>query len=135
MLLLAMIKSGKIKGNGSVSIDNGRGKAQDVLYVDGVKENKGCEVLFRAQDYEVISSTTGNTLLKGVRTESNVYIVKEEDEACRLSKLEESWLWHKILGHLSFDHIMRLRKKKAVRDMPEIKRPSNTICKSCQLGK
>lgn len=137
-------KPGKIKGKGSVSIDNGRGKVQDVLFVDGLKENllsvsqmcdKGCEVLFRAQDYEVISSTIGKTQLKGVRTESNVYIVKEEDEACHLSKLEESWLWHRRLEHLSFDHIIRLSKKKAVRDMPEIKRPSNTICKSCQLGK
>ena len=27
-------KSGKIKGKGSVSIENGRGKAQDVLFVD-----------------------------------------------------------------------------------------------------
>ena len=50
-------KLGKIKVKGSVSIDNGRGKAQDVLFVDGLKENllnvskmcdKGCEVLFRA---------------------------------------------------------------------------------------
>ena len=58
----------KIKGKGSVSIDNGRGKAQDVLFVDGLKTNlltvsqmcdKGCEFLFRAQDCEVRSSTTG----------------------------------------------------------------------------
>ena len=50
-------KSGKIKGKGSVNIDNGRGKAQEALFVDGLKENllsvnqmcdKGCEVLFRA---------------------------------------------------------------------------------------
>ena len=69
--------SRKIKGKGSVSLDNGRGKAQDVLFVDGLKENllsvsqmcdKGCEVLFRAQDCEVRSSTTGKILLKGVQT-------------------------------------------------------------------
>ena len=30
-------KSGKIKGKGSVSINNGRGKAQDVLFVDWLK--------------------------------------------------------------------------------------------------
>ena len=50
-------KSGKIKGKGSIILDNGRGKAQDVLFVDGLKANllsvsqmcdKGCEVLFRA---------------------------------------------------------------------------------------
>ena len=47
----------------------------------------------------------------------------------------ESWLWHRRLGHLNFDHIISLSKKNAVRDMPVIKKPSNTICKSCQLGK
>ena len=68
-------KSRKIKGKGSVNLDNGRGKAQDILFVDGLKANllsvsqmcdKGCEVLFRAQDCEVRSSTIGKTLLKGV---------------------------------------------------------------------
>ena len=70
-------KAGKIKGKGSVSLNNGRGKAQYVLFVDGLKANllsvsqmcdKGYEVLFRAQDCEVRSSTTGKTLIKGVRT-------------------------------------------------------------------
>ena len=112
--------------------------------MDGLKANllsvnqmcdKGYEILFRAQDCEVRSSTTGKTLIKGVRTESNVYIVKEENEACHLSKLDESWLWHRRLGHLKFDHIVSLSKKNAVRDMPAKKKPSNTICKSCQLGK
>ena len=74
MLPLAMINQEKKKKD-LVSIDNGRGKAQDVLFVDGLKANflsvsqmcdKGCEVLFRAQDYEVRSSTTCKTLLKGV---------------------------------------------------------------------
>ena len=32
-------KARKIKGKGSVSLDNGRGKAQDVLSVDGLKAN------------------------------------------------------------------------------------------------
>ena len=68
-------KAGKIKGRGSVGLENGRGKAQDVLFVDGLKANllnvsqmcdKGCEVLFRAKDCEVRSSTTRKTLIKGV---------------------------------------------------------------------
>ena len=70
-------KAGKIKGKGSVSLNNGRGKAQYVVFVDGMKSNllsinqmcdKGFEVLFRAQDCEVRSSTTGKTLIKGDRT-------------------------------------------------------------------
>ena len=74
-------------------------------------------------------------MIKGVRTESNVYIVKEENEACHLRNLEESWLWHRRLGHLNFDHIISLSKKNSIRDKPAIKKPSNTICKACQLGK
>ena len=97
--------------------------------------DKGCEVIFRAQDYEVRSSTTEKTLIKGVWIEINVYIVKEEDESCHLRKLDESWLWHRRLGHLNFGHIISLNKKNAVKVMPVIKKPSNTICKSCQLRK
>ena len=123
-------KAGKIKGKGSVCQNNGKGKTQDVLFVDGQKENllsvsqmcdKGCEVIFRAQDCEVRSSTAGNTLIKGVQIESNVYIVKEENEACHINKLDESWLSKRILGQLNFDHIISLSKKNGVRDMPSIK--------------
>ena len=71
-------KVGKIKGKGSVSLNNGRGKAQDVLFLDRLKANllsvsqicdKGYEALFRAQDCEVRSSTTGKSFIKGVQTE------------------------------------------------------------------
>ena len=30
---------GKIKGKGMVKLNNGKGKAQDVLFVDGLKHN------------------------------------------------------------------------------------------------
>ena len=68
-------KAGKIKGKGSVSLNNRRGKYEDVLFVDGLKANllsvsqmcdKGCEVIFRAQDCEVRLSTSGKTLIKYV---------------------------------------------------------------------
>ena len=32
-------KAGKIKGKGSIGLNSGRGEAQDVLFVDGLKEN------------------------------------------------------------------------------------------------
>ena len=56
-------RAGKIKGKGLVRLSNGRGEAQDVIFVDGLKANllsvsqicdKGCEVLFRAQYCEEI---------------------------------------------------------------------------------
>jgi hypothetical protein len=48
-------ESGKIKGKGMVSLSNGKGDAQDVLLVDGLKHNllnvsqmcdRGCEEVF-----------------------------------------------------------------------------------------
>ena len=80
---------GRIKGKGMVSLSNGKGKAQDVPFVDGLKHNllsvsqmcdKGCEVLFTAKDCEIKTVSSGKLVAKGIRTENNVYILKEERE-------------------------------------------------------
>jgi len=39
------------------------------------------------------------------------------------------------LGHLSFSQIRKSCKLKAIRDLPDIIIPENTICKPCQFGK
>jgi hypothetical protein len=68
---------GKIKGKGMVSLSNGKGKAQDVLLVDGIKHNllsvsqifdRGCEVLFTSKDYKIKSVNSGQVVAKGIRT-------------------------------------------------------------------
>ena len=63
-----------------------------------------------------------------------VYILENENQ-CYLSIVDESWLWHRRLGHLNFDNIVKISKKKVVRDFPKILKPLNTVCKHCQLGK
>lgn len=47
----------------------------------------------------------------------------------------KSWSWHKRMGHMNFDNLVKINTKQAVRDMPKITNPSNTICKQCQHGK
>ena len=68
---------GKIKGKGMVSLSNGKGKAQYVLLVDGMKHNllsvsqmcdKGCEVLFTSKDCKIKSVNSGQVVAKGIRT-------------------------------------------------------------------
>jgi len=39
------------------------------------------------------------------------------------------------LGHLSFPQIRKACKYQVVRDLPDIRIPNNTVCKSCQFGK
>ena len=74
-------------------------------------------------------------IAKGVRTENNVYVLKEDKEKCHLRKIDESWLWHIRLGHLNFDHIVKLNNEGVVKDLPRIYKPNNFVCESCEMGK
>jgi hypothetical protein len=60
--------------------------------------------------------------------------LKEEKEECHLRKYDESWLWHRRLGHLNFDHLIKLRNIGAVKDLPKISKPYDYVCKHCQIG-
>ena len=126
-----------------VSMSKGKGKDQDVLFVDGLKHNllsvsqvcdRGCEVVFTSKDCKIKSVNSGQLVAKGIRTENNVYVLKEEKEECHLSKYDEIWLWHRRLGHLKFDHIIKLKNSEAVKDLPKISKPYDYICKPCQIG-
>ena len=97
---------GKIKGKGMVGLSNGNGKAQDVLFVDGLKDNilsvsqvynRGCEVFFTCRDCKIKFAPSGQLVAKGIRTENNVYVLKEGKEECHLSKYDEIWIWHRRL--------------------------------------
>jgi len=127
-----------------VSLSNGKGKAQDVLFVDGLKHNllsviqvcdKGCEVVFTSKDCKITALISGQLIAKEIRTENNVYVLKEEKEECHLSKYYESWMWHRRVGRLNFDHIIKLRNKGAVKDLLKISNPYDFACKPCQIGK
>jgi hypothetical protein len=72
---------------------------------------------------------------KGIRTNNNVYVLKEDREECHLSKHDEIWLWHRRLGHLNFDHLIKLKNLEAVKDLPKISKPQDSVCKPCQVGK
>jgi hypothetical protein len=128
----------KIKGKGMVSLSNGKGKSQDVLLVDGLKHNllsvsqmcdRGCEVVFTSKDCKIKYVTSRQVVAKGIRTENNVYVLKENREEFHLRRHDESWLWHRRLGHLNFDHLIKLKKLKVVKDLPRISKPQDSTCK------
>jgi hypothetical protein len=53
-----------------------------------------------------------------VRNSSNIYVLSENgNEKCCLDKEDEVWLWHKIMGHINFDSLIKFGKKEAVREM------------------
>jgi hypothetical protein len=123
-----------------VSLGNGKGKDQDVFFVDGLKHNllsvnqfcdKGCEVVFTSKECKIKSLNSEQLVAKRIRTENNVYVSKEEKEECHLIKYDKIWLWHRRLGHLNFDHIIKLRNNGAVKDLLKISKPYDSVCKPC----
>jgi len=73
-----------------------------------------------------MSTSTGKIVVEVVRTNNNVYVLKEK---------YESSLWHKRHGNMNFDQIVKLRKKNTIKDFPKLSKLEKTICKSFQLGK
>jgi hypothetical protein len=135
---------GKVRGIGLVSLSNGRSKSRDVLFVDGLKHNilsvnqicdRGCEVTFTTKNCKIKTVNIGEMIAKGVRTENNVYVLKEDKEKCHLRKIDESWLWNIRLRHLNFDHIIKLNNEGIMKDLQRISKSNKFLCESCQMGK
>jgi hypothetical protein len=62
------------------------------------------------------------------RTSSNIYVLSEiGNEKFCLGKEDESWLWHRIMGHIHFDNIVKVSKKESDKEIPQITKPTNTL--------
>jgi hypothetical protein len=57
-------------------------------------------------------------LQKGLELKKNVYVLKGDKEECHSRKFDESWLWHRSLGHLNFDRIVKLNNEGVVKYLP-----------------
>ena len=69
-----------------------------------------------------------------MRTPSNVYIL-ENKEQCYMSQIDESLLWHRRMGNLNFDNLVKFSKKGVVKNFPKIIKPPNHVCRHCLHGK
>jgi len=71
--------------------------------------------------------------------DNNVYTIDMNNVISNISCLsainEDSWLWHKRLGHASFDHLSRIGSKGVVKGIPNVKFIKDMICDACQFGK
>lgn len=135
----------KIAGKGTVKIGHGKIKSEEVLFVVGLKHSllsvsqicdKGNNVTFKRKGCEIRRENDGKLVAIGTRTFGNLYTLEETLEgSCLLGQENEQWLWHKRLGHISFENLGKISSKKAIRDIPHISKPINSICASCQKGK
>ena len=54
---------------------------------------------------------------------------------CCLGKEDESWIWNRIMGHIHFGNLVKVNKREAIREMPQITKPTNTLCNHYQPAK
>jgi hypothetical protein len=98
--------------------------------------DQGHKLTFDSKKCEIRKEGSGKLVSTAARTSNNIYVLSEiGNEKCCLGKEDESWLWHRRMGHMHFDNLVKVNKREAVREMPQITKPTNTLCKHCQQGK
>ena len=137
---------GRIIGHGSIG-NNSSSLIEKVLLVDGLKHNllsisqlcdKGFKVIFESSHCIIKDSQNDKIIFMGHRNE-NVYTIDiskyEGHNRCFSSMHDESWLWHRRLGHVNMNLITQLNKNELVRGLPKISFEKDKVCEACQMGK
>ena len=135
-----IIVQGNIGNNTSFLIES-------VLLVNGLKPNllsmsqlcdKGFTVIFKASHCIIKDIQNDKTIFMGHRCD-NVYAINiskyDDHDRCFSSIHDQSWLWHKRLGHANIDLISQLNKDELVRGLPKINFQKDKVCEACQVGK
>jgi hypothetical protein len=91
---------------------------------------------FNSKGCEIRKAGSGRLVENENRTPSNVYILNEvKGEKWCMGQVNKRWLWHRRMSHINFENLVKLIKIQAVRDMPRISKPTDTICNQYQHGK
>jgi hypothetical protein len=93
------------------------------------------KVTFNSQKCEIRREGSGKLVSTIARNSNNIYVLSEiGNEKCCLGKEDESCLWHRRMGHMHFDNLVKVSKREEVGEIPQITKPTNTLCKHCQQG-
>lgn len=65
------------------------------------------------------------------QTRGNLFYLDPIISTCLFYKVEYVWLWHKRLYHVDFDNMVKVSRKKKVRDLLNLHKPDNAMCKEC----
>jgi hypothetical protein len=120
-------------------------KLEKFLTVEDMKHNilsvsqmcdQGHRILFDSEKCEIRKEGSSRLVAIATRTPNKIYVINEiGKEFFCMGKENESWLWNKRMVHMNFDILIKISIKEAVREIPEISRPKNTLCKHCLQGK
>ena len=94
-------------------------------------------MIFEASHCIIKDIQNDKTTFMGHRCE-NVYAMNiskyDGHDKCFSSMHDQSWLWHRRLGHANLDLISQLNKDKLVRSLPKINFQKDKVCEACQIG-
>ncbi|GJS39166.1 retrovirus-related pol polyprotein from transposon TNT 1-94 [Tanacetum coccineum] len=123
--------------NDSLNIDNVEHVDNlrfNLLSVGEICDNK-CKVIFSEHDSEITKD--GKVIGRGIR-KSGLFVMKlgkkPKDKVCLTTIVENSTLWHRILGHTNMLLIQSLASKELVRNLPKIKFDQH-FYDACEIGK
>ncbi|CAH9110852.1 unnamed protein product [Cuscuta epithymum] len=135
----------KVIGKGQVSISDST-TIKDVLLVDGLKYNllsisqlcdDGHKVVFNSNACTFFDRDSNNVLFVANR-DGNLYKFSCDDfshATCLTSMHDDAFLWHRRLGHASFDLLAKLSSNNLVVGLPFMKSAKLQFCDACKLGK
>jgi hypothetical protein len=129
--------STKIIGKGTINLGSKDTIAENVLLVKNMKYNllsvsqmcnHGHTLLFKSKKCEIRKEGSGRLVATTIRTPKNICILNEiEKERCFFGKEDESWIWHRRMGHMHFDNIFKISRKEVIREILEISKPASTV--------
>ena len=72
--------------------------------------DQGHICIFDSKKCEIRRKDSGKLVGTASRTPENVYILNTKlDKEYHMNLVDESWLWHRRLGHINFDNLVKFR--------------------------
>ena len=137
---------GNILGKGTVG-NSSSPLIENVLLVENLSYNlmsvsqlcdKGFRVVFESSKCFIMDSVSDEIIFVGKRFDNVFTIdinVAKDVEKCFVSISNESWLWHRRLGHANMDLLNKLSTKQLVKGLPSVTFQKDKVCDACQFGK
>ncbi|KAL0375032.1 UNVERIFIED_CONTAM: hypothetical protein Sradi_3418900 [Sesamum radiatum] len=138
----------KVEGKGSVAINTrkGTGIINDVMYIPNLRTNlfsvgqmmeKGYTLQFGGDSCTIYDNKDKTLIIAKVRMkEHRCFPIQLQYLGGTAMKAQEdqSWLWHRRLGHFNFQGLKILHQKKMMTDLPQIQAVEGA-CEACLQGK
>ncbi|KAK4397017.1 Retrovirus-related Pol polyprotein from transposon TNT 1-94 [Sesamum angolense] len=138
----------KVEGKGSVAINTKKGTRiiNDVMYIPNLRTNlfivgqmmeKGYTLHFGGDSCTIYDNKDKTLKIAEVRMKEHrcfpIHLQYMGRTAMKAQE-DQSWLWHRRLGHFNFQGLQILHQKKMMTDLPQIQAVEGA-CEACLQGK